>query len=524
MTFDLTIAGVPKELKAGSLRISRTMNGRSTATFSIISRDRTYRPPLDAAVVIERDSSRIFAGLITTPREAGFHGGVKVPIITQVTAGDHGMYADRRAVKEELPIGSLLDALEVLEGYLTGYGISLDAGQVAGPTLPALIWDYKRLSDCLNELSTLTAQFGEQFIWKIDEDLVLSMYQPSLVSAPFDLIEDGSGKIAAIVGDLTVEKTRETYANRIIVKVPAKVELGRTEVFTGDDVTDTFALDYQLTRFPYGVIRRYFEGTETPSGGETFGTRASSTAPEIPCSGGTCRRQTRSLGISAPRRTGSITRLEFDGTFEGVGIATSDPPPAPRPDRKGNRRRGGPGGPNGAKSRGGVPRAIATDPKHDRVPDALAGPGAGHDASDHGDLSSTHRNPDLTDVNIAEFGPFDLAYDVKAVLAGDTNILKSFRDLYKVWRGDLAGGAGPPRVSGRRRRPGRRWGRRYRSSPIQFNRIGSIRRTRAFHDRGNGRDRRPDRQGHTVSRLRPSANRRKSHDRLIYGDAIFVLM
>lgn len=444
MTFDLTIAGVPKEMRSNSLRINRTMNGRSTVSFQVMSLDRTYRPALDAEVILERDSVRLFAGLITVPLEAGLAGGVKVPITSRITASDFNLYADRRAVNETIPAGTLKAALLILEPYLAIYGVSLDPSQVDGPTLPELIYKYKRLSDVLNELSTLTAQFGDQYVWEIDFDKVLRMFQPSTVAAPFDLIEDGSDhSIPFIVGDLEVERNRETYANRIIVKVPEKTELGRLEHFTGDGSTDTFALEYTLTRFPYGVIRRYVDPTMVPSGGETFGYTGEVDGGGNPVQWWYDPDTNEIIRNAGPTEAGFIYEVEFDGTFEGVGIAEDAGEIALR----------------GLTEKVIVVEEVPADAtaqslaegylaqslsiQHKIVYKTLQ-PGLSPGMTQT--LTATTRDITgtiiLTDVSIQEFGPFELLYLVKAVRADDTNVLRSFRDLYKIWRNDLSAGTG----------------------------------------------------------------------------------
>lgn len=472
MIFGCTIGGVAKELKANSIRISRTMNGRSTASFAVMSRDRTYRPALDAEVILTRDGVRIFAGLITTPEESGLMGGVKRPIVTRVTAGDFQMYADRRAVKETLPAGTLKAALLVLEGYLSGYGVTLWAGQVDGPTLPALEWNYKRLSDCLNELSTLTAQFGDQYVAAIDYDKILSMYQPVTWAAPFDLIEDGTDhSIPAIVGDLTVTRTRETYANRIIVKVPEKVELGRLEHFDGDDLTDTFDLEYQLTRFPYGVIRRY-DGSMNPSGGETFGYEGTVDGAGNPVQWWYLPDTNQIVRNIGAAEDGFVYEIEFDGTFEGVGIAEDAAEIA---------------------LYGLVEKVILVEEvPEDQTAQSLAEgylaqslpiqhriiyktlqPGL--EPGQTQTITATTRNVSgaaiITDVGIRDYGA-DLIYDVAATLQGDTNVLKGFRDLYKIWRGDLAGGTTTSAAIGTPPTTGPTMGPSLPFKSVQFNRSG----------------------------------------------------
>lgn len=436
MIFQVTINGVAVEIRQKSLTIAQTMNGRSTATFSIMSADRSYRPPLDAEVLIFVDGTRIFGGLITTPAEAGLHGGVKPNINTRVTASDFHIYADRRAIKEDVPAGSLLSVLQILEPYLAIYGVTLDPAQAVGPTLPALIYDYRRCSDVLNELSTLTAQFGDQFIWQIDQFRVLRMYQPSGISAVFDLVGD---TLPEVVGDLTLEKTRETYANRIIVKVPKKTELNRIERFDGDSVADTFALNYSLISFPYGVIRRYDTATGLPSGGETFGVEGTVDGGGNPVQwwyDADTNSIVRNIGAA---EAGFTYEIEFNGEKDEIGIAQDDAEIALHgltekvvlveevPDNTTAQ----------ALAEGYLAQSL---PIHNVINyktriDGLSTGQIQNITVPARDLSGTAI---ITDIRTREF-QHGLIYEVKAVLADDTSLLKGYRDLYKIWRNDLAG-------------------------------------------------------------------------------------
>ena len=92
---------------------------------------------------------------------------MKPNIVTQVTAADYNIYADRRFIFEEFAGGTLKQFLQFVSTYLTGYGVTLDPGQVDGPTLPALSIQLSSRVRFVNEAMTLTAQFGDQFAWEI---------------------------------------------------------------------------------------------------------------------------------------------------------------------------------------------------------------------------------------------------------------------------------------------------------------------------------------------------------------------
>jgi hypothetical protein len=101
-------------------------------------------------------------------------------------------------------------ALATIVGYLAADGITLDPNQVDGPVLPSLPYDYAKLSDVLDQISVLS----NGYIWEFDEYNHLKMFPPIDVDATFDLI-DGDKNAE---GDITVEPTRSSYANRIILR------------------------------------------------------------------------------------------------------------------------------------------------------------------------------------------------------------------------------------------------------------------------------------------------------------------
>lgn len=310
MIWTLTIAGVPKAIRAGSLNLSDTLNGRTTAAFAIVSFDGTYRPAMDAEVIIEEDGDRVFGGLIERATERGFHGGAKPAIETLVSAGDFTAYTDRRYVNETIPAGTLKAALIVVTTYLSSYGVTLAAGQVDGPTLPELVYEYRPLTEVLNELSTLTAKDGEQFAWTIDAFKVLSMAQPSTMFAPFTLF---GNTLPLILGDIEVEPKRDHYANRVIVKVPSRTEDNHEETFTGDGLTTVFQLQF---------VPSATRGYVTSDGiYETLNLTGDADPAMWTLDPGT-NTITRNIGAPA---LGAPISVIFNGTFSGLGQADDIP-------------------------------------------------------------------------------------------------------------------------------------------------------------------------------------------------------
>lgn len=233
-----TINGIERQLRLSSLQIRERINSLSFLTGDIISEDGTYRPDLDDEIVItEAEGSparTIFGGIIDQAEESAIDEQVAIDaIVTRINAADFSVFADRRFVNATIPAGTMKSQAQYIQQLLSPYGVTLDAGQVDGPTMPALVCSFRKASDVLNDISTLTASFGPQYLWKIGYDKVLSLFQIGNRAAPVDLIE-GAG---VEVGDLAIKPTRGQYANRVILRVGGSgtVDIRWHEFDNGDD-------------------------------------------------------------------------------------------------------------------------------------------------------------------------------------------------------------------------------------------------------------------------------------------------
>ena len=316
MIFSLTIAGVAKLLKAGSLHIRQIANSRHTASFQLDSIDRSYRPAMDAEVIMEEDGTRVFGGLIDRPTEAALAGPLRPGIRTTINVVDFSAYTERRHISATFPEQTLKARLTTLvSDFLTDYGITLHASQVDGPTLPAVEYTYSptsRIDSVLNETMRLTADAGQPFVWRVDYSKVLRAYQPSTQAAPFDLV---GNDLPEVIGDIQVEPSNDGKANRVIVRVAPKTEALRIESFTGDGVEDTFQLQYTPTQL-YGYVT--LDAGADPDVNETL------TTPEFAGSASweydsTTNTITRVVG--APFN-GAQIQIMFDGVFSGEWIST----------------------------------------------------------------------------------------------------------------------------------------------------------------------------------------------------------
>lgn len=233
----VTINGVEREVREWSWRIRKTANGRGTFQCEILSEVETmtvggggggfllllgsghgeetittapYRPALDEEVIVyDEYGDVIFGGLITSVRESGPDGLPVEDIVSSITATDYNVLAERRYVNDTIPAGSTLkDALTLLVPYLED--VTLDPTQVDGPTMEELVYEDVLTKDVLDDLSVASSGY----IWEIDENRMLRMYEPGSLTAPFDITEAAQ----VVIGDVVVEPTRDNYANRVIVR------------------------------------------------------------------------------------------------------------------------------------------------------------------------------------------------------------------------------------------------------------------------------------------------------------------
>lgn len=221
-TYSVTIAGTERDCTLESFDLRESINRVPVLAAEFVSSDASFRPAIDQEIIVTEDAGspaeRIFGGVIESAEESGEGGPAVTAIVTRINAVGFASYADRRYVNATLAAGTLKSQLTTLVAYLTDYGVSLDGSQVDGPDMPAMDCEYRKLTDVLNDLSSLSSGSGGSpdapYLWEIDYAKTLRMFQAGTDAAPVDLIEgDGTE-----VGDLVVRPTRDHYANRVILR------------------------------------------------------------------------------------------------------------------------------------------------------------------------------------------------------------------------------------------------------------------------------------------------------------------
>jgi len=244
-TYVFKVNGVTKTLQPG-WSIRESPNGRNLFDGRMLSLDGTFRLVVGDEISLTEDPGSgavtIFGGTIDQPAEAGFGGASSTAAITlRVSAVDFNEIADRREVVIDIAAGNTKAALTALAPFYTPFGVTLDATQANGPSLPALSYHGERLREVLDQISALTSH---AWSWQINYTKVLSATAIASTAAPFNLTD---GNVASHVeGDITVEQpTAANYANYITV-LAGTGQQEVTDAFTGNGVTTTFALTYTL--------------------------------------------------------------------------------------------------------------------------------------------------------------------------------------------------------------------------------------------------------------------------------------
>jgi len=231
----LRINSVERPLHLGSLSLQTVVNGRHVMSCAVVSEAGAYRPACAEEAELLEDGVPMFGGVIRLVEEEGAGGLPIAHISSRITCDSFNVLAERRFVTLTIPAGvTLKAALEILDDYLTGYGVVLDPAQVTGPILDA---EQTAYGQALNGvLDTLSQRTG--FIWEIDAAKLLRMFEPGTVPCPINIIDGDEHH----VGDIKVERSRDKYVNRVIVKGGKPGLFDLVDAFVGDGVEDTFTL------------------------------------------------------------------------------------------------------------------------------------------------------------------------------------------------------------------------------------------------------------------------------------------
>lgn len=236
-----------------TFRIQETLDAPDTMICDIESASSPFmRFSLGDSVFVTEDGVRIFGGYVTGLRERGFSGPNGGDFVVEIQATSYELNAQRRIVTEQFssssPGEALVDVLtSLVDDYYGDVGVTLHPEQVDGPDVPALSFLRVR-GDRVN--ADVADAVG--FLWSIDFENRLRMWEPGDIQAPDNYDEAGNPEI--LTGDIQVEKQLQNgYANRVIIEGDPILVNDHNDQFTGDGVTDTFELTYRMVSH-YGYL------------------------------------------------------------------------------------------------------------------------------------------------------------------------------------------------------------------------------------------------------------------------------
>lgn len=202
------VDNIEREPRHWTLNIAQTVNGKDRFSAVFDSIDGLYRPALDSVVVVEEGLERIFAGDIGDPSERAIGDSI-ISLETTISALDFTARCSEVYVFENFAAGQTLKAIATRLAMWAR--LVLDPTQVEGPVINVeLIFLDTKVEDAANQVTTLTG-----WIWDVDYYGMFSFKQPGVDHALFDIVY-GDGNT---IGDLTVNPSRQDYANRIIVRL-----------------------------------------------------------------------------------------------------------------------------------------------------------------------------------------------------------------------------------------------------------------------------------------------------------------
>jgi hypothetical protein len=241
----LEIDGDEVEVLKDSLDLDLQANWQSTLQCQIpvdLLGSPIARPEARSDVVLKRDGTPIFGGILTQAPEEGFGGPNLDQVVFHISAVGYSTYFTYRYVNITFAAGiTLKTAITSLVAYLPT-GFTLDPGQVDGPNLTQeFIFNQTRLDEILKALTSDTGYLPE-----ITPAKLFHMVSPASVPAPFDLLDTGP---VYQIGDVKVERTLDdSYANRILIAIEGAGPATSTEYYEVPGTTWSYTTKYPASQ------------------------------------------------------------------------------------------------------------------------------------------------------------------------------------------------------------------------------------------------------------------------------------
>lgn len=243
MSFVVTINSVDRtsNVVSDSFRKTDTLNQQiDVLEFDVRKAgDLTYVPEAGHEVVVERDSVKIFGGVIMRVSETVEAAQV---LTYHVECSDYSQFLKRQLVTEryeEMTVAAIVD--DLLTNYTTDGFTSTNTTSTL--EIESISFNRLTVADCLQKLADALS-----YVWYVDYDKDVHFIARNSEPAPFNL-SDTSGNY--IYDSLEIVEDLSQVRNSILVQGgEADSTLPRTEVFSGDGTKVQFPLTNKFSALP----------------------------------------------------------------------------------------------------------------------------------------------------------------------------------------------------------------------------------------------------------------------------------
>ncbi|MDD5366938.1 MAG: hypothetical protein PHR30_16495 [Gallionellaceae bacterium] len=241
MAYSVSLAGSTyvNEIEQGDFSIEWTLGQRTTATIAFVDPTSATRPTIGETAVIKHDADTVFVGLVAeveeeplTQRDTGLR--------RRLSCVGLEAWCDRRLVNQTFAAGQDLETVlgTLVTNYLSTYGVALSTDQPAGSTLAELTYDYRPVTDVLNELATVTGD-----VWSIwttaGATPTLKMVPVGTDAAPVNITTT-----AYHCETIRYRLDRNNYRNQQYVRLGSVGAVWKTDVSTADGAQRNYVLRY----------------------------------------------------------------------------------------------------------------------------------------------------------------------------------------------------------------------------------------------------------------------------------------
>ncbi len=237
----VTIGGVDRTTSITDLKISDNINNQVDTCDFVVEKTplHTYVPALNDEIIITRDGTRIFGGVITTMQDRLIGTST---LRYEVTAIDYTFFLNRKLVTEryeDTTIGAIIDDL------VTKYAPDFTTTNVlATVDVASIAFNRITMSECLRKLADLV-----NFNWYVDYFKDIHFFATAGETAPFS-ITDGN----FIQDSLSITKDITQLRNRVIVQGGDLPTGLRTIKLAGNGETTTFSTQFKFATLPTVLV------------------------------------------------------------------------------------------------------------------------------------------------------------------------------------------------------------------------------------------------------------------------------